>query len=138
MGKSGVQLIGVDKVLKRFDQFKAKANSQIEIKQRIATAMLADVNNQFATGGPGWAPLDSDTIKRKGGRGGILYRTGAYAKSWKPRFGSNFVDVFSKLFYNRFHQNGEGGVPKRDVKLSADVKQKIFSIFRLAFTFKAS
>jgi phage gpG-like protein len=134
----GIEFIGLDRVIQKLNGFEDTVNNPGVFQQKAATLMLADVNNSFASGGPGWPSLDPDTIKRKGNSQPLI-RSGKYSKSFKPRFGKDFIDVFSTIWYGaQFHQRGEGGVPQRAVVLSQQAIQLIFDAFKLAFTFKAA
>lgn len=132
----GVELIGLEHALNRFKEAREQADNPADFQEEAAFVMLNDANNAFASGGPGWAPLDPKTVRRKGGNSQPLIRSRKYSRSFKPKFGAGIIDMVSSVYYSRFHQKGEGGLVKRAVMLSEQAQKLIVEAGRKAFGWK--
>lgn len=80
-------------------------------------ALLDYERDVFASSGPGWSPLDPQTMARKSG-GRVLVDSGALMDSLTGtdslEVDSDSVAVNSNVFYGRFHNTGTGRMPRRD------------------------
>lgn len=85
--------------------------------REVGMALLDYERDAFAQGGPGWSPLDPQTMARKSG-GRVLVDSGALMESLTGidslDVDSDSVAVNSDVFYGRFHNTGTGRMPRRD------------------------
>lgn len=133
----GVELSGLDKVLKDLAGMAPNPVKERDFQQKAARIMLADADDNFATGGFGqWERLDPDTVKRKHSSK-ILERTGKYRRSLKPVFKQNEIDIISNVWYSRFPQKGEGGQPQRKITLSQKAQDAISQLYRQIYGVQA-
>jgi phage gpG-like protein len=91
-----------------------RARNQRVVNEQISEIMLAMVEEKFDSEGPGWAPLEASTIKRRRGGRRILQDSGHLAASVTASAGTDFALVFTNVEYAKFHLEGTSRMPARD------------------------
>jgi len=130
----GVELIGLEKALARFNKAREEAENPADFQEQVAFIVLVDTRNAIESGSITPA-LEAKTVHRKGGDSRPLYRSGDYAKGFKPEFSAGQIGFKSK-FYGKFHQFGVGGMKKRIVGISEQAQKLIVEAGRKAFGWK--
>ena len=77
---------GEDIAANRLREFAAHAENAETVFRRIARILMEETRSRFDRQGPGWAPLDPDTIRQKahkpaGATPGILRQTGTLERA---------------------------------------------------------
>jgi phage gpG-like protein len=133
----GITVEGLREVLERFDTMEEHSDNAGPALERSLDLVMLDTKRRFDTG-KGWRALDAQTKARKA-REGIDPRplhgvTGDLAESLTRRGARGQVrdvgdieGIFgTTVYYARFHEKGEGGVPKRRlVQMTRDTREHI-------------
>src|SRR4051794_24003117 len=120
----GISVEGLREVLERFETMDEHADNAAPAIERSLDLVMGDTRRRFDTG-KGWRGLDAQTKARKAREGvdpRILHGvSGDLAASLSRRGARGQVrdigdieGIFgTTVYYARFHEKGEGGVPKR-------------------------
>lgn len=126
-------LIGIDAAINRLREIKARLDDMRAPIQASGVYMLGEIQENFAAQGrpSAWSALKPSTMRSKGGRGGILVRSGRMRASNQLTVTGNGWSIVNTAPYNRFHILGTRRMAKRNFLLFQDAdKVRVADIFR--------
>lgn len=123
----------------RFNRLsKSIKNFRVPLKDSVSSVANPSIDDNFTAGGPGWAPLDDDTVSRKG-HATLLWSTGKGQRAatvqarWNITAGFAAYDGSSfpqTTDYFALHQFGTENMPARPfVNLDRGDEQQIAHVF---------
>lgn len=132
---------GDEVAAERLRHFAANAEEARPFFQTVSRILMDETGDRFRRRGPGWDPLDRDTIRQKAkvgkGQAGILRLTGAlYRALTRFRAPGQRLDIGDTelvfgldrkgvAYYGAFHQTGKGVPQRRFLKKTARTKRRI-------------
>lgn len=126
-------LIGMDAVINRLREIKARLGDMRAPLGESGVYMLRSIQENFAAQGrpSAWSALKASTMRSKGGRGGILVRSGRMRASNQVTITGSGWNIINTTPYSRFHITGTRRMAKRNFQVFQDAdKVWVRDIFR--------
>ncbi len=128
MAGSAVFDVSVDaaELAEGLERFAARGGRLDDAMAVAAEMLVAEVNDKFQSGGPGWPPLAESTLaRRRGSVAQILVDTGRLAGSIHGVHGADFAEAATDVSYAVYHVSS---APRRKLPLRDffDLPERVF------------